>query len=322
MKKIIIKGVIFVLILFLFLLMLSRIFIPKNNSKKAGIIQERLRAVGVFAEPENTLDVMIIGDSEAYTSFIPLEAWNEYGYTSYASGGPKLKLTDLDRLLDEILEKQKPKIIMLETYIIYRKIPVSDLIAQPVKKVLPGLEYHDRWKSLKLNDFFGEIEYTNIEKDKGFYLKEEIKGCKNKEYMKKTTKAKEIPEINEFYVKKIKEYCDLIGAELVLYSCPSQKNWNMQKHNGIELLANELEVEYIDLNLMQEQIQIDWTKDTRDEGDHLNYTGALKSTKFLSKYLSEKNLPDHREDNNYNEWNELYRKYKERTTTKDNKIDN
>ena len=62
-------------------------------------------------------------------------------------------------------------------------------------------------------------------------------------------------------------------------------------------------------NLEQDEIKIDWTKDTRDKGDHLNYTGSLKVTKFLAKYLSEKNLPDHRDDEKYKSWNELYNKY-------------
>ena len=83
MKKIIIKAICFLLILLLILIILSKIFIPKNNTKVAGIPKNKVREYGVLAEPENTLDVIMIGDSEAYTSFIPLEAWNEYGYTSY-----------------------------------------------------------------------------------------------------------------------------------------------------------------------------------------------------------------------------------------------
>ena len=83
MKKIIIKVICFWLILLLILMVLSKIFIPKNNTKEAGIPKNKVREYGVLAEPENTLDIIMFGDSEAYTSFIPLEAWHEYGYTSY-----------------------------------------------------------------------------------------------------------------------------------------------------------------------------------------------------------------------------------------------
>ena len=130
--------------------------------------------------------------------------------------------------------------------------------------------------------------------------------------MKETEETKKIPKSNKLYVKIIKEYCDLNGIQFILYSSPSPVNWDMEKHNGIEKLAKELDVEYIDLNLMQDQIQIDWTKDTRDKGDHLNYTGSLKVTKFLAEYLNEKNLPDHRNEESYKSWDELYQQYKEK----------
>ena len=64
------------------------------------------------------------------------------------------------------------------------------------------------------------------------------------------------------------------------------------------------------MNLINDEIKIDWTKDTRDKGDHLNHTGAVKASEYLSRYLEEsKLLSDHRNDNNYKSWNELYKRY-------------
>ena len=55
---------------------------------------------------------------------------------------------------------------------------------------------------------------------------------------------------------------------------------------------------------MQEQIPIDWEKDTRDKGDHLNYFGAKKVTAFLGKYLSDTGLvSNHKNDRDYEHWN-------------------
>ena len=315
MKKIIIKSILFLLILFLILLILSRVFIPKNNTIEAGIFKDKIRQAGVYAEPENTIDVIIVGDSEAYTSFIPLEAWNEYGYTSYACGAPAQKLPEIISNIQQILEKQQPKIILLETNTIHRPAKLKTPLVQIAKRILPIVEYHDRWKSLGINDYFGKIEYTEIEENKGFYLKEKVKPGKNKEHMKETDNVKEVRELNKLYVRTIKEFCDANGAQLILYSSPSTKNWNMKKHNGIEKLSQELGIEYIDMNLKQDEIKIDWTKDTRDKGDHLNYSGALKSTKYLAKYLSEKNiLPDHREDESYKSWHEAYNNYIEKVS--------
>ena len=97
-----------------------------------------------------------------------------------------------------------------------------------------------------------------------------------------------------------------------MYSAPYKLAWNMNRHNGIAKIAKEIGVEYVDLNL-EDSIGIDWKKDTRDGGEHLNYTGASKATKYLSKYLYDTNLlPDHRQDSNYSDWNKLYEKFKQK----------
>ena len=52
-------------------------------------------------------------------------------------------------------------------------------------------------------------------------------------------------------------------------------------------------------------------KDTGDKGDHVNYTGAKKTTKFIGKYLNEKKyLPSHKEDEIHKTWDKQYEEYK------------
>lgn len=309
MKKIILKCITFLAILFLILIILSKIFIPKNNTKEAGIPKNKIKQTGVLAEPENTLDVIIMGDSESYTSFIPLEAWNKYGYTSYVCGSPAQKLPAIETMLQEILKKQQPKIVMLEANTIYQKASLTAPIVQIGNKILPIIQYHNRWKNINQNDFFGKVEYTKIQRDKGFYFSEKIDPGKNKNYMKKSNKTTKIARINKLYVKMIKKYCDSKGIEFILYSSPSPVNWTTSKHNGIKSLAKELGVEYIDLNLMTDKLSIDWEKDSRDKGDHLNYTGSLKTTAVLADYLNNKNLPNHKNDELYKSWDKYYKKY-------------
>ena len=54
---------------------------PKNNYVEYGMHYRG--ASGILAEEENTIDTIIIGNSEAYSSIIPMELWKDYGYTSY-----------------------------------------------------------------------------------------------------------------------------------------------------------------------------------------------------------------------------------------------
>ena len=75
-------------------------------------------------------------------------------------------------------------------------------------------------------------------------------------------------------------------------------------------MADEIGCDYVDMNVINDQIGIDWSKDTCDGGDHLNHAGAVKSTRFLIDYLSGLNiLEDHRGDPDYKQWDECLEKY-------------
>ena len=65
---------------------------------------------------------------------------------------------------------------------------------------------------------------------------------------------------------------------------------------------------------MDNSIGIDWTQDTYDKGDHLNYSGAEKVTNFLGAYLDKRyDLPDHRGDKEYASWEKSVEKYLQKT---------
>ena len=47
--------------------------------------------------------------------------------------------------------------------------------------------------------------------------------------------------------------------------------------------------------------------DTRDGGNHLNYSGATKMTKYIGQYLKDNyTLNDYRHDPHYEQWNKDY----------------
>ena len=87
----------------------------------------------------------------------------------------------------------------------------------------------------------------------------------------------------------------------------------MSKHNGVERVASELGVDYVDLNLgdAATSIGIDWSTDSLDGGDHLNYSGAEKVSTYLGAYLKETyGLTDHRDDTSYSTvWNASLTQY-------------
>lgn len=298
----------FAVFLIAILLAASFVFMPKNNMSEFGM--EESQANGILGEKENTIDVLVLGDSESYSAITPMQIWKDAGYTAYVCGTSAQSLNYTSVLLRRAFEKQQPKVVILETNAIYRKISSNQAVGTELANYFSVFQYHNRWKSLGLHDFTGKAKFTWTDDYKGYRYRTKVDPARQKEYMKPTDKVAEIPALNIQYVREMKQFCDENGSRLVLVSTPSTVNWNFQRHNGIQKLANDIGCEYIDLNLMNDRIQIDWSKDTRDKGDHLNHFGAVKVSRFLSEYLKETGLlTDHREDPAYAKWNDSLKKY-------------
>ena len=306
-----IKCIVFLGILFAILCLLSKVFIPKNNTLEAGIGKRKQPASGIFTEPENTIDVLVLGDSESYNSYIPLELWNQYGFTSYVCGTPAQRILNSYEYLQYAYKSQKPRIVILEANNLYTKNGFVRRMKETIDKFIPAFEYHDRWKNLSKEDFYKSPNYTEIVNDKGYRYSNKIKTVKKNKrenFMIENQNSKTIPSDNKKHLKEIKDYCDKNNATLILYNSPAPANWTYDKHNGVEKLAKSLGIDYIDLNLKVDELKINWKKDSQEKrGEHLNYTGAMKATNYLGNYLkSHHELPDHRQDEKYKSWNEAY----------------
>ena len=303
------KIISFFLIVAIILFAISPVFMPKTN----GELRDK-SANGILAEPANSIDLIIVGDSESYSSFIPLQMWNDYGITSYVCGTPKQTLAYSTDFLTRAFEKQKPKLVVLETNSIFRRFSIGSAVLLRADKWFSIYRYHDRWKKLSLSDFSSEVTSDYIENDKGFRLEDGISPVSDKDYMKPSNDKAKIKAKNKAYVKNMIKLCEENGAEFVLVSTPSVKNWNYERHNSIVAFAEELGIDYVDMNTLRDEIPIDWSCDTRDAGDHLNYSGAKKATAYFGKYLASKNIfTDHRNDSQYSDWNAAYNNFIEKT---------
>lgn len=191
--------------------------------------------------------------------------------------------------------------------------------------IFPILRFHSRWNKLDESDlrkFIFKGNYT----DKGYLLEKNTKkydGKINRKLKKKLEEEQDetedelqigmskIPIEIRAKLDKIIDFCKQNNSELIFIKIPEPKTWNDEKHEIIEDYAREKGIKFLDLNY-DEKINIDWQADTQDGGDHLNLFGAEKVGKYLSDYLKENyNLPDHREDGNYNDWNDFLLAYEE-----------
>lgn len=303
-------ALIAVLVAALLLVSLSKLFYPKNNQQAFGMTNEA--ANGILGEREQSIDVLFIGDSEAFSAFSPLQMWDEYGFTSYVCATSAQKLPYSNTLLHRATQNQSPRVVVFETHSIYTDFSLNNAALRTIQDIFPVFEFHDRWKTLTLIDLKSNISATYSDDMKGFYLNKNIKAADATSYMSPSNKAKEIPLINQAYLRQMIDYCRSIGAEPLLVSVPRTVCWNTAKHNGMAALAKELGVEYLDLNTGPTKVSIDWATETRDAGDHLNLAGAQKVSAYIGEYLSKSyKLPDHRNDAAFSSWNESLERYRQ-----------
>ena len=313
-KKNIISCIVFLLGLVCLLALTSVVFRPKDNRESYGM--EETRANGILGEPEQTLDVVFIGDSISYCSIVPVQMWRDHGLASYVCATSLQKLYYSREFLDKVFDTQSPQIVVLGTSAIFNEFEQIDGFKNRIENKIPIFRYHDRWK--KANTFLEydtslEVNYTYQEVAKGYYYTLAAEEIEVGDYTKTTDVVEQIPSNCRKMVKKIKEICDENNAKLLLLSEPNASGaWGPHRHNAIKLLAEEMGLEYLDLNYMQEEVPIEWATESFDTGDHLNYYGAKKVTAYLGKYFSEMGIfKDHRNDERYASWHQAEKAFYE-----------
>lgn len=322
-------------IAFLVVGMLLFLQISEVLRKKAGAGSDMIH--GFYEIEENTLDVICIGSSHAYSSFQPNFLWEEYGLTSYVLGSQRQTVATSYYLLLEALQHQQPKVVILETYYMYytkkysteaalrnatdgmrlgtvKLQMIDDILSEfsledKLSWYLPFLLYHGRWTELKDYDF-----------NKNLYLKGGIQSYKIKaqEEPELPDTATELSETVTEYLDKIIGLCEEKSIPLVMYAAPygveDGDEETFAKRQGVSItLETYLEEENVPFFWYQKEneIGIDFSTDLRDSG-HLNSYGAEKVTKALGAYMTENyDLTDHREDADYASWEEDYQKFVE-----------
>jgi hypothetical protein len=277
--------------------------VQKGNHDDAGI--HNAMGKGFLAEPANTLDVLFAGDSEAFSAFCPLRLWENQGITSYVCSGGNMMVYQCYSYTGRVFQTQSPKVVVLETNTLYRTFTGAQLMGHFLEERFPYLRYHDRWKNLQPGDFTDDVEFTDTLRDKGYYYQPKTTVTDTEGYMAPSDEVEPVPLASRGYVRRLRDLCREHGATLILVSTPSPTNWSIYYHNGVAQMAQELDIPYMDMNLMPQEVPIDWSRDSYDKGDHLNYGGACKVTDYLGEWFRETGLfEDKRENPEYAAWQE------------------
>ncbi len=320
-RKVLLSAVLTAVFLFLLMKWLSIVVTPKTNSVDAG--NDNGAAYGFEAEPEGVLDAVILGNSESRTSISPMELFHEYGITSYCAGVNSEDLSETREMLRRVLRTQSPGLIIIECDVLWTSFTWQEELDSVMSTIFPVFRWHDRWKTLTINDFTSIPDNDHVETRKGYYNTWIVKPPTQEmmdAYMKEDTGESPLASNAMRVLEDMASMCRDNGTDILLLSIPCPYYWTWARHNTVTKIAEELNqkaegsgtsVVFADMNVVPEEVGIDWNTDSRDGGNHMNDSGMRKVNAWLGPYLKEHyDLKDHRDDPLCKEtWTDMYDDY-------------
>lgn len=265
----------------------------------------------IFQEPENTIEVVAIGNSNVRSGIIPMQMWKDHGITSYAWGEPGVDPYDAELTLKKIFKKQSPSVIILEASFFFRNTSLADnlnsMVRANISSLCPLITYHRSLTRL-FSFHLSELIRSDHSATKGYFLSfHEESGKEGNTYMEENSLSEEtFSPLVKKQILKIERLCRKNGAKLIIAAVPSTSDWGYERHKLTEEFCTENQLTFLDMNTSEviQDMNLDWKKGTRDGGTHLNYTGASLVTDYLGEYLTENyHFTDLRQDEKYEQWN-------------------
>ena len=338
MKKKIIAAASVLLVSILLLLLLQSLLMPKYIENPEG------RLVGEYYSNAGGNDVIFLGDCEVYESFVPAVLWEKYGISSYIRGSTQQLIWQSYYLLEDTLRYETPKAVVFNVYAIKYGVPQSNAYNRMtldgmrwssskvgainasmtedesfIEYVIPLLRFHSRISELKSEDIkyaFGAPEVS----DSGYLMQTDVRPMT-------TTRVGDdlfdytLPASAFEYLDMMRELCEENEIELILIKAPTNhpKYWWYDEWDAqINEYADKHGLDYLNLIPRATEMGIDWSKDTYDEGMHLNVYGAEKLSEYFGAILrDEYGIADRRSDASLSSlWSERVEKYNERKNSK------
>lgn len=324
-KKTVLRTLCWCLALGLLLAFLNALFLPKYMSEipEGALIAE-------YYQETTDHDVLFVGDCEVYENFTPDTLWREHGITSYIRGSAQQLIWQSYYLLEEMLEHESPRVVVFNVLSMKYDTPQSEaynrmsidgmklsrhklgsIRASMTEEetlgsyLFPLLRYHTRWSELTDED----VKYLfsrDIVSDSGYLMNVGVRPAENVPAGKPLADYA-FGEVCWEYLEKMRTLCEEKGAQLVLIKAPSlYPYWYDQWEQQIVDYAAAHGLAYINFLALTDEVGLDFTTDTYDNGLHLNLYGAEKLTHWFGAWLEENcDLPDRRAEADYAAvWNE------------------
>ena len=302
---------------------------------------------GFYEEPENTIETLFLGASVMQTSVSPMQMYEEYGINSYNLGteqqpmlgsyywlretydyhGETLKNVVIDvsalrstskkSFYHKCFDNMKLSKNKLQGVYEY----CNESITDTVSFIVPLISYHNRWETLEVSDFT-KYDWEADTGTRGYYYIKNIyiksAGYDGIKIRDLTLNENEEPEPlladSLEYFDRIVKFCEEKELNLILIKTATNL-WSSALHNAVQELADGYGLEFYDFNFepLHSTNGFVYPFDSSSDGEHLNYFGAQKITKWMGELLVEKyGATDIRDNPKYDFLKEQYKEYEAR----------
>ena len=333
------KVAVFLSILFLLFLFFTYLMRNTDYNARQNVLD--------FYEEESELDAVFIGASSIYRYWNPMKAWETEGIATRNYSVSSMHLSTYLPAIKDILRTQKPKLIVVEARRFSRKSGENPGIEVGARNMLDSLDYnlsrlqsvhyycermdipwkdavslyidliqyHDNYEALvmplnwKLADNRIGDEYIEEKNFKGYALSTKSVAFEDpsENLVDGTT---ELNENSLMLYDDLISFCQKNEIPLMILAMPMViTEEEAIEINSLKKITEAYGVPFVDLNQKFAELELDFSTDFLD-AHHVNVLGAAKVTEYLASYLTEEyDLEDHREDEAYASWHELYEEY-------------
>lgn len=291
---------------------------------------DRLNIVGI--KEEEQLDMVYIGGSAAYCYWIPMQAWNDFGFTSYDLGSTSIQSENILYLVKHALKYQKPELFVIgvrsfasyssegyEAGLRYTSDSLDlgwdrlELINTYYKRrrmhenintvYVDIIKHHIKYDALSSPEAWKLIDNSEEHPYKGYKLLDTHYYLEEPERFEEGDKSQMHPEAEDTLYELL-DFCKEEDLNVLFVVSPYVMiREEAEVYRTMDEIITSYGFRFLDLNQCYEEMELDFSRDFADSG-HVNVLGAEKYTKFLGSYLVENyGLSDHRAEGDTS-WNE------------------
>lgn len=326
-----VKSIIFIGI-FLYILMTVTYIIRTNGDVKD-------RFTGFYAEPKNTIDMVLIGSSPVYPYYATPMLWGEYGITSYPISTNLQRPVAATYLVEEVRKTQTPQLYVFEMRMYtaremdltnnmaytrgvtdnmkysWNRIRTINAMVDDVSErytyYFDIFKYHSNWKTMVLPEQLACFRYEKKDDQKGYVMTDQVGPCEAVD-TSPITEKQPLPVFQEECLYTLLDYLKEEELQALFILSPTVMEEEKQRmYNHMEEVIVSYGYEFLNLNEYYQEIGIDFATDFSDYGGHTNALGAWKCTAFLGNYVAQNyGLPDKRMEEGYQDWDAAYEQWK------------